>query len=48
MKNKEMKTVKKENEQTISVEHLTKNPRINKFEVKEQKFFAYEKQRAHH
>mgnify|MGYP006922159268 CR=1 FL=1 len=31
----------------ISVEHLTKNPRIGKIEIEEQKFFAYEKQKSH-
>lgn len=32
---------------TLSVKHLKKNPRLVEVKLEDEKFFAYEKQRAH-
>ena len=39
--------IKNEDKREISTEFLKKNPRIGKIDVGEERFFAYEKQRAH-
>lgn len=44
---KEVNQAKTNEQKTLSVKNLQKNPRLAEIKLEDEKFFAYEKQRAH-